>query len=68
LNFAFVLFSFPTQLITVNITKEAAAHALDYHTSEAGRFYRQGAAFSPMERLEIVELFYEYPAGLYKFH
>ena len=42
----------------MNIAKEAAAHALGYQTSEAGRLYRQGAAYSPMERLEIVELFF----------
>jgi hypothetical protein len=43
----------------MNIAKEAAAHALGYQTSEAGGLYRQGAVYYyPMERLEIVELFF----------
>jgi hypothetical protein len=42
----------------MNIAKEAAAHALGYQTSEAGGLYRQGAVYNPMERLEIVELFF----------
>ena len=42
----------------MNIAKEAAAHALGYQTSEAGGLYRHGAVYNPMERLEIVELFF----------
>ncbi len=41
----------------MNIAQEAAAHALGYQTSEAGCLYRQGAVYSAMEWLEIVDLF-----------
>ena len=44
--------------MTMNLAKEAAAHALGFQTSEAGRLYKHGASYSVMERLEIVEIYF----------
>ena len=45
--------------MTMNLAKEAAAHALSFQTSEAGRHYKHGASYGVMERLEIVEIYFQ---------
>ena len=44
--------------MTVNLANEAAAYALGYHTSEAGRLCKHGASYGVMERLKIVEIYF----------